>query len=296
MARKIDTDAVINNIRIKEQASKPSTPASGYGRVYGKGNGLYLVDDAGNVGSGLLVTNVQSLTASGTFSAVVGNAYFFDISGLPGDVNFTLPSGEVGDRISVHITTGDDTYELIIKGDTGVSINGGSTATEWSRLFISGESVKLVLTTTSNWQVEHDGRIPCHGRLELSAAETTNGAGTETTPTWDTAAIDDGNICDLTNFRFNIRRAGKYAVSGGARPNSAPGDQQYILTAVYQGATQVHFALARQSGTLTGPSADMPSRSIVCAIGDAIVYKWATQEANKGLLNTAGTFFELREV
>lgn len=45
---KISTDAEINSIRLKEQASAPDTPASGYFQVYVKTDGkLYYKDDAG---------------------------------------------------------------------------------------------------------------------------------------------------------------------------------------------------------------------------------------------------------
>lgn len=48
MAKKLSTDAVINSIRLKEQASAPDTPASGYFQVYVKTDGkLYYKNDAG---------------------------------------------------------------------------------------------------------------------------------------------------------------------------------------------------------------------------------------------------------
>ncbi len=45
---KISTDAEINSLRLKEQASAPSTPASGYGQLYEKDDGkFYCKNDAG---------------------------------------------------------------------------------------------------------------------------------------------------------------------------------------------------------------------------------------------------------
>jgi len=45
---KISTNAEINSVRIKEQASAPDTPASGYGQLYEKNDGkLYFKNDAG---------------------------------------------------------------------------------------------------------------------------------------------------------------------------------------------------------------------------------------------------------
>jgi hypothetical protein len=48
MANKnIGTEGEIDLIRLDEQVSKPSTPASGYSAIYAKTDGLYIIDDAG---------------------------------------------------------------------------------------------------------------------------------------------------------------------------------------------------------------------------------------------------------
>src|SRR5574341_1498867 len=46
---KISTDAEINAVRLKEQGSDPATPASTYGKLYIKTDGVYFIDDAGVV-------------------------------------------------------------------------------------------------------------------------------------------------------------------------------------------------------------------------------------------------------
>jgi len=49
MVKRIDTEAEINSIRLKEQASAPATPDSGYGQLYEKNDGiLYFKNDAGS--------------------------------------------------------------------------------------------------------------------------------------------------------------------------------------------------------------------------------------------------------
>ena len=45
----IDDDAVINNIIITDQGSSPSTPSAGKSRIFTKSDGLYVIDDGGNV-------------------------------------------------------------------------------------------------------------------------------------------------------------------------------------------------------------------------------------------------------
>lgn len=97
-------------------------------------------------------SSISPTTADVT--AAVNTRYFADISGLTANRNFKLPSGTVGDVIELIIQTGDDTYFFIIKGDTGVSINGGSTATEFHRLQTKGGKAVFVSTSTTNWQLE----------------------------------------------------------------------------------------------------------------------------------------------
>lgn len=48
MSVKISTDAEINSVRIKEQASAPDTPASGYGQIYSIGSGLRYLSSSGS--------------------------------------------------------------------------------------------------------------------------------------------------------------------------------------------------------------------------------------------------------
>src|SRR5574341_155967 len=63
---KISTDAEINAVRLKEQGSDPATPASTYGKLYIKTDGVYFIDDAGVV--------TGPLGAGGAGGDVVGPA------------------------------------------------------------------------------------------------------------------------------------------------------------------------------------------------------------------------------
>lgn len=46
MARKIDTDAIIESVRLEEQASAPISPDAGFTHVWAKSDGLYIVNDS----------------------------------------------------------------------------------------------------------------------------------------------------------------------------------------------------------------------------------------------------------
>lgn len=315
MARKIDTDAVIEKIRLKQQFSHPSSPDSGYNWLYvvsgSAHGGLYLEDASGRKigpfitgsagGSGITssFTSISPTTTNITATVTDNiNYHVADVSGMTADRNFTIPAGTAGKRIVLNISVGDDAFEFIVIGDTGITINGGVAATEWSRLFITNESVELLATSSTNWQVVHDGRIPCHGQMTLSANDTTNSANTLTLPTWDNAVINVGNICDTTNYRFNIRRAGRYRVSGDYRADNTVADGNYVFVQIYlngSGGTQVAVSDARQSGASTAMSNAVSPRSINCAVGDYLEYYYQPQAANDGISATK-SFFEVIEV
>jgi hypothetical protein len=251
-------------------------------------------------------SNISPTTAN--VSAAVNTRYFADISGLTASRNFIVPAGAVGDIIELNIKTGDDTYALIVIGDTGITINGGSSATEWSRLFITGETIQLIADTTSNWIVMIDKRIPCFAEMDrITTSITTNTAGTKTTVDWNNTPRDRGNIADLTNNRFNIRRAGQYEVSFQYRPANGVTDQKYISIILFggaSGATEFGYAVNRVS--VSGSAATLcviSSRPITCAVADQIVAQFATEEANIGMLrndagdqSTGGSWYSIKEV
>lgn len=176
-----------------------------------------------NVKAFLNLSNSSISPTTANQTATVNTRYLANISGLTANRNFILPSGAVGDVIELAVTTGDDTYAFIIIGDTSITINGGSTATEWSRLLITGEVVRLVATSTTNWQVIMDGRIPCQCRVSESAAQTFADS-TAGNVTYNSATIDNaGGQATLTGSPdgITIRRAGNYAVSSSLQMTSA---------------------------------------------------------------------------
>jgi len=290
------------NKLLVEQGSTPATPAAGKQRIFIRTSDhkLCRVDSSGAVtviegGGGTSLSNSNISPTTSNVSAAANTRYFANVSGLTANRNFVVPAGAVGDVIELNIKTGDDTYALIIKGDTGVSINGGSTATEWSRLFITGEVIQLVADTTSNWQVVRDGRIPCVGHLKLSGSDTTNTGGTPTLPTWDTKYIDKGEIGDTTNYRFNIRRANNYRVSGSYISYNVIGAGGYIWVQMYVNSVEIPGGYIGVASTGTIQSI-VPVSTVPCAVGDPVEFKYQTNASNIGILNDTRTFFQIEEV
>jgi hypothetical protein len=70
---KLSTSTNINWVQVKEQGSAPATPASGYGRIYCKSDGLYFVGDNG--------TEIGPLGAGGSGGALTSDDAF-----ITGDV------------------------------------------------------------------------------------------------------------------------------------------------------------------------------------------------------------------
>ena len=166
-------------------------------------------------------------------TATVGTLHALDISGFTADRNFVLPdSAQVGERIGVFLTVGDDAFELdIVTAATGSEINGANAGggTSWSRLFITNESVvfrciKAGGAGDTDWIVEPggDGRIPCKAGLHESAsggamAQTSQGAYQSVNWGVSNEVEDRGDIIDQTLDSnvggFRLRRSSRYIVS-----------------------------------------------------------------------------------
>lgn len=180
-----------------------------------------------------LTYNASTITTA-NLTCAEDNVYNCTIAGLTANRNAVLPApSAAGKTIRINILDGDATYVLIIIGDTGVTINGGSAATEWSRLFIAGESVTLESTSVTNWNVIQDGRIACRGIAERQAAQSINSAS-NTKIELDAEIVDRGGIVDVaTNDRIDIRRAGVYDISGFISLGAVMDDQEALSCQIY---------------------------------------------------------------
>lgn len=261
------------------------------------------VSDPGGTPSNkaVLVSSLRNLSMSVTsvttsnLTAVVNTSYHLDLSGLTATRNFILPAGAVGDIVEINVYAAHATYALVIIGDTGMSINTSGAATEWSRLILAGESLRLRAITTSRWQVISDGRIPCKSTMLITSSDTTttNTAGTEKVVDWNSSPLDVGSIADPTNNRFNIRRAGYYAVAGGAAPYAGIGDGKYYIVRAYKNSTYITAGGCRQSTAGGAASsilgAQFPRQVFSAAVGDTVDMRFTAEETDKGVGRTDNT-------
>jgi hypothetical protein len=178
---------------------------------------------------GGLEINNQTVTTTDVTGAV-GQLYVCTIAGLTADRNLTLPSAQVGERVGVYIVDGDADYALVLKGAASQTINGGTAATEWSRVFIANEAVTFLCIAANTWIVETDMRIPCAVKIR----PVTDTPASETSFTWTdidlsgtTPDYDVGGIAVIASDHVLIRRTGMYQITMNARPLANVGDQNY---------------------------------------------------------------------
>lgn len=207
---------------------------------------------------GFVKVNASTIT-TGNLACSEGNQYDCTIGGLTANRNAVLPAPSAAGRyIRLNIVDGDDTYALIIIGDTGVTINGGSAATEWSRIRTKGESVTLESTSTTNWNVVIDRRIRCLGVAERQAAQNiASQASPDTKVLLDTSIINVGGMVDVvTNNRINIWRPGNYKIVGHTTIEGLDSTER-IITLIYVDGSAVNFTASYLSASASVSSAQM---------------------------------------
>lgn len=239
-------------------------------------------------GNNVALAHVSGTDADTTMA--VGNIYVTDMSAwATADRTYTLPAtAAVGDRIGIMVTAGDASHELIIKPNTGDTINGGSAAAEWSRLFITGEVVILrCVAADSAWVVEYDGRIPCVAKMQAASAQTgiTSGAWTTITQgasgSWATP-INIGAMIDATNHRVVARRAGRYSFTLDGNMTGLD-DQKEVLLGVYKNGTGNPLRCARIAASC-GVGAGYPQ-----VVGVIVVDAAANDNFAAQILHTHGS-------
>jgi hypothetical protein len=261
-----------------------------------------------------VVTDLDTTSVSGTDAATTmatESFYRVDMSGWTADRNYTLPaSPTVGDRVGVMVTAGSASWELIVKGNTSQTINGGSTASEWSRLFITGEVVILRYVASNAWMVEYDGRIAQKGLLRLSTAPSANEAAatfvypTSAAPTagvW-TADTNIGACTDVSLGKISTRRACRANLShAGATPTNVT-DQKYWGTCLeVNGNAAIQILQNTLRNPLTGlaRAAAGVTFSFPMATDDYVRFMYRSEEGSKGLVASTilnNTYFSFEEL
>jgi hypothetical protein len=193
------------------------------------------------------------------------------IAGLTADRDALLPATfEAGDWVGVHIIDGDATYELLLKGNTGDDINGGSAGAEWSRLMIQGERVLFRATVANtSWVVEDDGRIAASAKMEKTSSQSVS--ENSTTKINITNVISDPHsMCDTSNYRIILRRATLGVQFDAQMGFLLMGDQSRLNGVVYRnGAAEGRLATSYVSFPSSGAANILGSQRLPAgAAGD----------------------------
>ncbi len=246
-----------------------------------------------SVHGGGLTPNAQTVTTT-DITGAVGQMYVCTIAGLTANRNLTLPSAAPGQRVGVYIADGDDTYSLILIGATSQTINGGSAATEWSRVFIKGECVVFLCVAANTWIVESDGRMPCSCKLWLSTSTNTSGQSaltyylpTDFSGVWSIEGTDVGNVSTVATSKMTARRAGKYLCSIMHRPITGSVDQQTYTCRLTKNGTTTAVFVAQIVAPGTVNALPQGSSEIVLAAGDTLQFMFRNNEANYGSTGAA---------
>lgn len=257
----------------------------------------------GGAGGGLtLVTGTDANT-----TMAVNSEYIVDMSAWStADRNYTCPaSPTVGDRVAILVQVGNASFELVIKGNTSQTINGGSSASEWSRLFITSERVTLLYVASNTWIVEDDGRIPMTGVLRLSTNATGESVATFTYPTakggaW-TADKDTGSVCATGSDKIVARRACSANIFATIYPVSAISIANYFAIAIELNGSGANQILYTQISSGAGAAVALScARTYPFALDDYIRYTFRSQEGSRGVqsggLNDSPTVMSFSEI
>lgn len=217
----------------------------------------------------------------------VGTCYAVDMSAwATADRTYTLPAtASAGDQVAITIVAGNDSFELLITAASGDTLNGVAGGTEWSRLFITGETVTFTCTAdNAAWVVTSDGRIPCQMVLKLTTNATGETAATFAAPTdkggaW-TALTNVGGCGTVADGKFNIRRAATYQISGRAVHINGTSLGKYFGARVYDGTTT--FAIQQIAGAAT--VFQFSYGGTVALSSGFLQFTFRSEEGNKGLL------------
>lgn len=165
-----------------------------------------------------LTTSTHTLT-TGDLELSVDNIAQIDGSGITADRNITLPTGGTAGQMCGFFLTEDNpvAYELVLKGDTGVTIlgyDGEYTATEATKFFIKGESPLFMSNGDNTWMVLRDGRIASKAVTHRTTNQTLTGGSVFDLielPADESTSV--GSILDSTNDIVVPRRMSHYLAS-----------------------------------------------------------------------------------
>lgn len=211
-------------------------------------NGHGFVNGSEVIFSGSGLTGISFVTLSGSTITMVpfptvyyvrdATANTFKIAATSGgaaiDIGGTLPSPSTVLVYSLYgefkltTTKGTSSGDAALGSAVDITSAGSGVQIvplEWSRLFITGETVKFRSNSITSWQIESDGRIPSSCRItETTGSGTTYAANAGTAVVLPNVLFDNAALAalgvsffGLTLDTIRIRRKNKYMWSASLR-------------------------------------------------------------------------------
>jgi hypothetical protein len=240
-------------------------------------------------GGGDELLEVETTVTDADVLLAVNTRNVLTISGLTALRTALFPAGAKGDVIEVELVTKAPTdYELVIAGDTGVSMRLRDqtpvTAAEVTRLFLLGEAMQWVHDGT-DWVCTalDDGRIPSYCGVWLSTSATGESANTFAAPTskggaW-TLFEDNAELARLATSEIRIRRANIYGVQvkGGL---GTVASNTFLSIVIRSGGQTI---VSASNADAVGRAYAYGGRKPRFNAGELIQYAYTTSSGNKGL-------------
>lgn len=235
----IGDTAQIDRIRVKEQASAPATPASGYGLVYEKADGiLYFLNDAGvevPLGAGVsslnaLIGAIQlqagsnisiNLLSGGVIeiAATGGSSGVNSVNGLTGDVVLQAGAGLTAALQSggvILIEADVEAIQIACSDETTALTTGTAKVTFRMPYALTLTAVRASVTTAPTGSVltvdiNEGGSTILSTKLTIDAGEKTS--TTAATP----PVISDPNLADDAEITIDIDGVGSTIAGAGLK-------------------------------------------------------------------------------
>lgn len=170
---------------------------------------------------GSLLT-AQSVVTTADLTLSTNTVEQVDPSGLTADRSIVLPAGATAGQTCGFVLTAATpaAYELVLKGDTGVTVQGyggAFTATEATRLCMREESALFMSDGADTWLVLRDGRTPQTCSLNATPTMTALSSWEVLDLSAANIDIDNADLDDTANDRIYVRRDGVYILSVGIK-------------------------------------------------------------------------------
>lgn len=205
-------------------------------------------------------------------------------SDASGDFTITLPAAASNSGKVYYIKkTNSSENEITIDGNGGETIDGATTVV----LYVQYDAIRI-LCDGSNWHIIDDERIPHSCSLRRNSGQTISNT-TATYIDFNSEDFDVGGIGDpSTNYRIDIKRAGKYLISGYLSQTGL-GDQKSLIIRIVVNGTAEQLNEETQSETNTGTRTSVSCSKIMELAANDYVELTIYQDSGGDVTTTSGS-------